>query len=739
MAARASAESTAGNDDVDLEGTAVQDEAARDRARAISLSGGHPPTTLPGYRILRQIGEGKYGTVWLARELNTGKHVAIKFYTHRRGVDWSLLGREVEKLAVLYTSRNIVGLLSVGWDHDPPYYVMEYLPNGSLATRLEHGTLPTVEAVRVATRVCQALVHAHGSGILHCDLKPANVLLDQDQEPRLCDFGQSRLADEQGHALGTLFYMAPEQADLKGVPDARWDVYALGALLYHMLVGQPPYRTEEGERLLKNAGSLEDRLAAYRKIVRQSARPNGYRQIARVDAGLAEIIDRCLSVDPARRFANAQAVLDRLRIRAQSRARRPILAIGLILPIVLLAGLAPVALAAMRDAVSTARENVTTRALDSNALSVSLLADSLRQELERRLVELSAIADDEQLREAVEKEIGNPPDQREALWALLDQRRGIMVTKLMQEDRPKDVSWFLCDADGYQRWRNPRSMSQEKNYNYRDYFHGLDTEFVADAAPEGIKPLKKPHISLPYRSTSNEQYSIALSAPVRDRDNQKVIAVLARTLDLSDLLKDYENTLTEHGVGLSGRKLALIDSREWKLLAHPWLKQHADQLTVAQFDQLTLPKLMQYQLAEMLRVSQKASESQAAVDRLDRSDDYIDPIGKLSSDKYEGVGEYGGGWLAAFSAVGNTHWIAIVQEDRDAAWKPVDGLRSRLLMSGIAGLAVVGVLLMGMWGLIVCLLNDWGPRWLRRLAGRGRTELAGSTLLSLSTKGSESD
>lgn len=735
MAGRESAENTAGDEEADLDGTAVQDEAARDRARAISLSGGQPPTTLPGYRILRQIGEGKYGTVWLARELNTGKHVAIKFYTHRRGVDWSLLGREVEKLAVLYTSRNIVGLLSVGWDHDPPYYVMEYLPNGSLATRLEQGTLPTVEAVRVATRVCQALVHAHGSGILHCDLKPANVLLDQDQEPRLCDFGQSRLADEQSHALGTLFYMAPEQADLKGVPDARWDVYALGALLYHMLVGQPPYRSEEGERLLKNAGSLEERLEIYRRIVRRSPRPNGHRQIARVDAGLAEIIDRCLAVDPARRFANAQAVLDRLRMRAQSRARRPILAIGLILPIVLLAGLAPVALAAMRDAVSTARDNVTARALDSNALSVSLLADSLRQALERRLGELSSIAADEQVRDAVEREIDNPPDQRAALWKLLDQRRTTMDVKLTQERRRVDASWFLCDAGGVQRWRNPRSDSQEKNYNFRDYFHGLDVEFVENAAPEGIRPIEEPHISLAYRSTSTGQYSIALSAPVRDQENRKVIAVLARTLDLSDLLMDYEKSLMEHGVSLSGRKLALIDSREWKLLAHPWLTDHADKLSVVQFDQLTLPEVMQYQLAEMLRIT----PLQAAEDRLDRSDDYLDPVGLLPPDKYEGVREYGGGWLAAFSAVGNTHWIAAVQEDRDAAWKPVDGLRSRLLMSGLVGLGVVGVLLVGMWGLIIGLLNDRGPRWLRNLAGRGRTELAGSTLLSLSTKGSESD
>ena len=201
----------------DLTSTLSQDADAIQRSIDMSGLAGEAPSVVPGYRILKPIGQGKYGSVWLAREQNTGKQVAIKFYTHRRGVDWSLLGREVEKLAVLYTSRNIVGLLAVGWDHDPPYYVMEYLENGSLATRLDSGPLAISDAVRIATRVCQALVHAHGSGILHCDLKPANILLDQDFEPRLCDCGQSRLADEQSHSLGTLFFMAPEQADLKAV------------------------------------------------------------------------------------------------------------------------------------------------------------------------------------------------------------------------------------------------------------------------------------------------------------------------------------------------------------------------------------------------------------------------------------------------------------------------------------------------------------------------------------------
>src|SRR5215475_10440539 len=119
------------------------------RARELSERRPIPPAELPGYDIERCLGNGAYGSVWLASERNTGKRVAIKFYTHRRGLDWSLLNREVEKLAELYTSRDVIGLLQVGWDADPPYYVMEYLQNGSLAQLLASGPLPVNEAVRI--------------------------------------------------------------------------------------------------------------------------------------------------------------------------------------------------------------------------------------------------------------------------------------------------------------------------------------------------------------------------------------------------------------------------------------------------------------------------------------------------------------------------------------------------------------------------------------------------------------
>ena len=123
------AESGSLNDSRLFEATQDQSEHELERARRRSAS---PPAEVPGYEFEGFLGAGAYGSVWKAQQKSTGKRVAIKFYEHRGGLDWSFLSREVEKLAFLYTDRDVVQLIDVGWDASPPYYIMEYLERGSL-------------------------------------------------------------------------------------------------------------------------------------------------------------------------------------------------------------------------------------------------------------------------------------------------------------------------------------------------------------------------------------------------------------------------------------------------------------------------------------------------------------------------------------------------------------------------------------------------------------------------------
>ncbi len=683
--------------------TERQDDVARTKSLALSQRRA-PTISVPGLTILRCLGEGAYGSVWQAREKNTGKLVAVKVYSHRGGLDWSLLSREVEKLAILYTSRNVVGLLEVGWDSDPPYYVMEYLERGSLAALLADGPLPAREAVRIAKGILQALVHAHGSGILHCDLKPANVLLDTDFEPRLCDFGQSRLSCEQAPALGTLFYMAPEQADLQAVPDARWDVYALGAVLYHLLCGAPPHRTPDAERRIESAASLDERLAEYRRLVRDGAKPSAHRRVHGVDRRLAEIVDHCLEPEPGKRFPNAQAVLDALDQRARSQSFRPLLALGGLGPVLLMLALGMFYLDSMRDAVDSATRNVTTRALESDVLSVEILARSVARELAKRTAELEELADDPQLAPAINANAARKWSDRNELWLLLAQSKSRADKLQHQLGLDRDRSWFLTDDRGFQRWREPLDESTlDENWSHRDYFHGLGDQYEKDTVPADIKPISKPHVSLSYKSAATGRGAISLTVPVWDEKHERVIGVLGRSMQIGQLLAPYApregssedaETAVDHT-----RRIALVDNRRWQLLDHPWL-------TDERFDQLSDAAKDQLRLSDDTIVRLRSS-SVGLADELSptlQMKDYLDPVGQLDPQSY------GGEWLAAFRRVGDTGWFVIVQERKSAVLRPVNAMASRLRRDGAWALAVSGVLIGTLWLVVLRGLKERSER-----------------------------
>ena len=692
--------------------TEIQDDDAREDARRMSLQGNKPPSEIEGYSVLRRLGTGSYGTVWLAREDNTGRMVAIKYYPHRRGLNWSLLNREVEKLATLYSSRNIVRLLDVGWNAEPPYYVMEYVENGSLGAQLTSGPVSAEETVRIAREVCNALIEAHGAGVLHCDLKPDNVLLDGQYQVRLCDFGQSRMSHEQSPSLGTLYYMAPEQADTEAVPDARWDVYAVGALMYHMLTGQAPYRDAAIQRRLEEAENLQERLFIYKEHIQNSQPPREHRSVRGVDRHLASIMDQCLTADPRERLPNAQAIRTQLTTRDQNRARRPLLALGVLGSFLLIAAMIPVFIRTMNRIISDAEEQQIADVLDSNQLTARSQASALQTELEYRLESLEDIVADPELtalltelmerpREAVVSEVkanhSKPREEMPQWMQLLDSEKEKADRRLSQSGRSPDTSWFLTDKQGHQLWRRNFDLNTiGKKYSWRDYFHGLNRQFDPETVDPDLKPITGRHVSLAFISQGTKRYMVALSVPVLDAD-KNVIGVFARTLHLGELQDRLGQDL--HGNSTS-RVVALADGRNLELLDHPSLtdKIFENMSTASEAEELFQRLKLQLDAGVAEQVADATEHHAGAREVVDiQVRDYVDPIVNLNADAAHA---YDGNYIAAISTNQLMPWLVIVQQDEDSALKPVHAMQDRAARQGwIALLATTGTTL-GVWVLV---------------------------------------
>jgi len=199
------------------------------------------------YRIERLLGRGGMSSVWLAHDDALERNVTIKLLHAARLASAEAVERferEARMLASL-THPGIVMVLDRGQSGDRHYIVFEYVEGRDLRERIDEGPMPASEALAICAQVAEALSHAHAHGLVHRDVKPHNVLLTADGLAKLTDFGIAlALTDpgltQTGRVLGTGDYIAPEQALGKPV-DARTDVYALGAVLFHCLCGRPPY------------------------------------------------------------------------------------------------------------------------------------------------------------------------------------------------------------------------------------------------------------------------------------------------------------------------------------------------------------------------------------------------------------------------------------------------------------------------------------------------------------------
>src|SRR5688572_14708495 len=206
----------------------------------------HLAELLPAYDFEAFIAQGGMGAVYKARQRSLDRDVAIKILPREMGADPEFRQSfETEAKAMARLNHpNLIGVYDFGDVEGMPYIVMEYVNGKSLFHSAYNTAIDPVQAVTIVKGICDGLAHAHENGVIHRDIKPANILLTPKAEPKIGDFGLARPAgaDHSGVIMGTPGYAAPEITRQPDHADRRSDIFALGIVLYELLVGKsPPY------------------------------------------------------------------------------------------------------------------------------------------------------------------------------------------------------------------------------------------------------------------------------------------------------------------------------------------------------------------------------------------------------------------------------------------------------------------------------------------------------------------
>jgi serine/threonine-protein kinase len=260
------------------------------------------------YKIVAPLGSGGFGTVYLASDTWIDKKVAIKV-PHRQGLDFGELLREPRLLASV-SHPNIVAITTAEKQDGVFFIVMEYVPGETLEHIIEsRGALDLTLALDFTCQICNAVDHAHRQGVIHRDLRPANVLVGEHNMLKVADFGTSRFLEIAAHGttvIGSPPYMAPEQFHGKAVFAS--DLYSLGVTMYQMLTGQLPYDTPAPADLDK---LMSGELVSPPKLKNPS-----------IPKAISDIVMKAMAPEPAGRYQRATELLDDV-LAARSTSRTP--------------------------------------------------------------------------------------------------------------------------------------------------------------------------------------------------------------------------------------------------------------------------------------------------------------------------------------------------------------------------------------------------------------------------------
>jgi len=716
------------------------------------------------FKLLERIGTGAFGSVWEGQNFYSGERVAVKFLT--AGDDrWEAMLGEVKHLLALEGTGGIVTVKQVrrGNANQPPHYVMPLANAGSLAgvvaaakptTRPGEAVVPVAEAVRVFTRVAEALAAVHRRGIHHCDLKPNNVLLHrtdagQPPQPLIADFGQAHLATDDTPALGTFFYMPPDQADaaLTGKrSDSSWDVYALGALMYELLVGEPPRREDAILKSIRGTEHLATKLTAYRDGVTAAAKPTAHRTL--VDPLLADVIDRCLSTDPAVRPRDAGEVVARLKQRVWWRQVRGPLAVGAAATLVFVLLIAGVS-AFAADKVYRATTADVSREIDG---SLTRTAWYGKGAVERTLQDHVAFVEEHaQVGEVVRDRLtaaaervaaaGANPDQafdavgdRAAFdryvaavhadaqnrWPGVAGRTAALI--VVAGDTPAGGparGYTLSRAGGARPPTEDREHpEQAKNYrtdwSFRDYFTAAGNRFDELDRPHPV--VRRTHISQTYQSRRDGSWRMDLVTPVWSADG-RVVGLLSVGLDVNRHLRhliDMPDAVLAEKQDIAKALDAFVvnDRGSWV-----W---HEDGMAALDADAgrgvLRAPENLTARARALAPLHNRSADDfvpWASADRglADGPDRYADPVAATDA--------AAGPELLAHTLTFHPYRHSRYEEHRGRAWgfvaqvpeaaalAPVVRLKGQLVWAGSILVAALAALAVGLWGWLFRLLRGW--------------------------------
>ena len=266
---------------------------------------------LGDYQLLNELGRGGMGAVYKANDYRRNRIVAMKVLPAELAYTRTFMQRFEREIETLQRLRhpNIVEMYDVGEVEDVRFYCMEYVDGGSVELRLETGDrLSLVQALDIAHQVAEALEYAHSQGVIHRDIKPGNILIARDGTAKLTDFGvakviEATMATVTSGIVGTIEYLAPEQASGGAVTPAT-DIYSLGATLYEMVTGRPPFEGETPSQIL------------HRQLHSLPEQPRNLRP--EVPQRLNDLIVKMLEKQPERRISSAQALkreLERIKVQ----------------------------------------------------------------------------------------------------------------------------------------------------------------------------------------------------------------------------------------------------------------------------------------------------------------------------------------------------------------------------------------------------------------------------------------